>query len=54
MSILPICWCFQLLKFVGIWGQQTIDHDQSQTSNECPIHKNLTNFLSCNILCVYV
>jgi hypothetical protein len=44
---------FQYHQFVGMWGQQIIEHDvQWQTQSEHLVYKNITNFFSWSILCV--
>jgi hypothetical protein len=61
--IISVCGCFQFCQYGNVsnstnfleCGSQTIWHDdQLKAHNECLIHKSLTNFLSCNILYVYV
>lgn len=37
-----VCGCFQFRQLVEMWGWQI--------QSRCLIHKNLTNFLSCNVL----
>ncbi len=49
---------FSVLNFANLLecgGEETMEHDdETQTHYACLIHKSLTKFLSCNILCVYM
>ncbi len=48
---------FSVLNFANLLEcgvRKPLNIDETQTHYTCLIHKSITNFLSCNILCVYV